>query len=386
MTDVCLCASRATLCALCSAQRAADLSAWRLARAAEERLAPLIADHAERRWGPRLLAHAVRDFRIGEHSRESLERTLTAFAPWFGFTWLPNWTDDLEDIETDIPADWPTTSLGVTWLASAQSSASPWEQVFTVTAAESPYSFWVVEAVRPGWLLVVRDLLTGRRVGVVDPEISARARPADTLLSAVVTVDQVSTFLGPVSHTLPSAWRGDTKEFRHCYSEEGWLTRAELVGMDWELLGEYRSAYDEWPSYGLDPAEETLDPLTLRWELVARFDDVLEALRPLSVWDDDEAVEAEYCPDGTPQVLLTWSEAGAVDDDPYDRRMIGYLYLDPQTLVADVPCRSLADRLVTEVTARVGDGARLIESRPSMPIRVHSRGPRLPSADALLLS
>lgn len=385
MNDLCACASRGSLCASCIAQQTTDISAWRSARGAEDRLAPQIVEYADRTWGQKLLGHAVRDFRIGEHSTESLERTLTAFAPWLAFTWVPNWADELEDVDTGIPADWPTTSLGINWLSSARHSASRWEEAFTVTAAESPYSFLAVEALRPGWLLHVRDLLTGRCLRVVDPEISARAGPGDTLLSAVVTLDGVSTFMGPVSHSLPSAWRGEANEFRRCYTGAAWLTRAELVGMDWELFGEYRSGYDEWPSYGLDPAGDPLDPLEVCWELLRPLDGVLEALRPLSLWADEEAIEAEYRPDGTPQVLLTWSEACSADD-PDDRRAIGYLHLDHQTVVADVPCRSLAERLVAEITTRVGDGMRLVEIRPSALIRVHDRERRLPSADSLFAS
>lgn len=372
MHDRCLCEAGSTLCNRCSSRRSTEIATWGRAREAEERLAPQIVAFAERAWGARLTEEAARLFRVEGDSQESLERTLTAFATWFAFMWVPNWLEDDEDCAIDIPADWPTTSLGITWLTSMPHAASAFEHRFIVTAAESPYSFWAVEALRRGWCLDVRDLLTGHRLRVVDPEIADRIQLADIVLSAVVTLDGVSTFLGCVSHTLPPACRGDVRDTRKCYAEQIWMTREELIGADWERFSEYRSEYDDWPSFGLDPGNQSYEPLVLSWELRQPFAVVFEALRPLSLWDDEEAIEAEYRPDGTPQVLMTWSEACS-SDDPDDRRMIAYLHLDEQCLVADVPCRLLAERLAAEVATRVGGGAGPVTIRPSSMIRVHDR-------------
>jgi hypothetical protein len=84
--------------------------------------------------------------------------------------------DELEDEDFRIPESWPTASLGVSWLASASSSVSDFEQTFIVTAARSPHSLLLIESVVPGWSLAVRDLLTGRRFHIVEPEISRDVR------------------------------------------------------------------------------------------------------------------------------------------------------------------------------------------------------------------
>jgi hypothetical protein len=92
---------------------------------------------------------------------------------------------------------WPTGPLGVTWLESGLATVSEFDESFIVKAAESPYSAFLVEAVRPGWSLTMRDLMSGRRLLVVDPEVSTSVRPDDILFSAVLTLDGVSTLLGP---------------------------------------------------------------------------------------------------------------------------------------------------------------------------------------------
>lgn len=58
--------------------------------------------------------------------------------------------------------------------------------------------------------------------------------------------------------------------------------------------------------------------------------------------------------------------------------MVGFLYLDEGRLAADVPTRKLANDLIDEVAARLGTAATLVNTRPSLPVRVHRRGCWIP--------
>jgi hypothetical protein len=48
------------------------------------------------------------------------------------------------------------------------------------------------------------------------------------------------------------------------------------------------------------------------------------------------------------------------------------LYLDDGRLAADVATRAIAERLMGEINARLGSAATLVETRPSVPVRIDS--------------
>lgn len=303
---------------------------------------------------------------------------LTVFDRWFAFTWVPNSKDDDdEEMEIDVPEDWPTAPLSVTWLASGRTPASAFDRAFIVTAAASPYSVFLVEGVRSGWFLEVRDLLSGHRFRVVDPEISQHARCEDILLSALITLDGVSTFLGPAGYTLPSDWRTEALDIRRAYSEGEWMSRAELMDMDWDLFEGYREAYDGGLLPYIDSDQDERDPMVLRWRLSGPLVIVLEGLRPLSACRNQDAIDVEYWPDGAPHLLVSWFEHNPAGQKDWPL-MRGFLHVDEGFMVGDVPTQTLANRLIAEVAARLGPAATLVETRSAISTRVHARECVLP--------
>jgi hypothetical protein len=249
-------------------------------------------------------------------------------------------------------------------------------------ALEGFYSALLVEAIVPGWTLTVRDMLTGRRVRIVDPEISRRAQPDDLLLSAFLTIEQRSFLLGTATHALPGDWRFELRGQRLGERDEQWLTRRVLEGHEWEVFNGYREAYDERPTTRLHAEGAVSDPVHLRWDVTAPFAGALERLRPLTACFGDEwALDEEHGSDGDPHLLLTWYEpVRSAERDDWEG--IGYLYLDEGRLAADVPTPALADRLIAEVAARAGDVTTLIDTRACAPRRVHDRHSALLSPKA----
>ena len=213
------------------------------------------------------------------------------------------------------------------------------------------------------------------------PQISQCARLDDILFSAVLTLNGVSTFLGPAAHSIPLDHRAELREFRRVYcdarrvhSDDPWLTRVELMDMMAELCHQYREAFDGERVFELDfdTGGDTLEPIQLRWTVEAPFGVAFEGLRQLSVHaGDKEAMELENGPDGEPHASITWyHHSPSANED--DWRMIGFLDLAEGCLSASVPTRALANRLVGEITARLGERATLIETRPSVPVRIRS--------------
>jgi len=128
----------------------------------------------------------------------------------------------------------------------------------------------------------------------------------------------------------------------------------------------------------LDTLGDLREPLLLRWTVASSFDYMFERLRPLSVWcRDEESVDIENGPDDAPRILMTWYEP-APSVDPDDWKMIAFLYLEEGRLAAHVATRAIAERLMGEVSARLGSAATHVETRSSMPVRVHARASLLP--------
>lgn len=180
----CLCGSDRTFSVCCASRFATDIAVWQRAREAECRLVTQIAAYGLRTWGPALFKDALHFFCIGPRSSASLQSLLPVFDAWYAFTWTPRFD------ECDLtPESWPTVPLGVAWLTTGPAAVGDFDHQFILTAAVSPYSLFLVEAVRPGWSLTILDLLTGRRFVAIDPEVSAHVRRDDILMSAVLTVD-----------------------------------------------------------------------------------------------------------------------------------------------------------------------------------------------------
>jgi hypothetical protein len=129
-----------------------------------------------------------------------------------------------------------------------------------------------------------------------------------------------------------------------------------------------------------DSAGENSAPelLLLRWNVSAPFGEMFERLRSLSVWyGEEEAIDDETGPDGVPRLLMSWYEPPP-PPQPEDRRGLGFLYLDDGRLAADVATRAIAECLMGEINARLGSAATLVETRSSLPVRIHSRSDSLP--------
>jgi hypothetical protein len=367
--DSCLCGSGRLFSACCASASLADIAAWQRARETERRLVRRISEFAISAWGLDMLRAAVHEFSIGRHSADSLQSTLPMFDPWFTFTWIPNHQDDY----MPVPENWPTVPLALAWLASGSAAVSDFDRAFIMMAADSPYTCLLVETVRPGWSLTARDLMTGRRFRLVDPEISGRARPEDIVFSAVLTLGSASTLVGAAADAIPSDCRFELRETRLAVTGAPWLMRAELMGMEWEVRDVYREALDRRPASELYRGGDASEPLHLSWTVAAPYVEMIDRLRPLTVcFGDEEAIDDEDGPEGDPHMLMTWYERGP-SADPDDWQMIGYLYLEEGHLAADVPTPALAARLVAEVTARVGAAATLVDTRPCLPTRVHAR-------------
>jgi SEC-C motif len=365
--DPCLCGSGRLFASCCADRHASDLSAWRRIRRIDEDVVPRIIEYLREIGGPPVWQHALHSFFVGCTSPESVRCAMPSFIRWCPLTWVPDGRDEVEDAGPTIPEGWPSAPLGVTWLASTSQGVASDEQTFILKAARSPFSFLLVESIVPGWSLAVRDLLTGRKFRVIEPQISARVLCEDILFSAVLTLDGVSTLLGCGSLCIPSDWRVQIGQTREVHANGAWLTQTDLFELAPNLCLEYREACDDDRVVELDANGHPRDLLLLRWTVTLSVAEMFERLRSLSVWrDEDEAISDETGPDGVPRLCLSWYEQPPAPDAD-DRHALGYLYLDEGRLAAHVASRPLSERLMQEIGMRLGSAVTHLETRPTMP-------------------
>jgi hypothetical protein len=138
--EPCPCGSEQPFDSCCIDRYGSEFFAWLRVRQAEYHLVPRIIEYERRTWGLHLRDEAIRLFYASRTSSESEYSGAPAFKRWFPFTWVPDLRHELKYEDRRISKSWPTASLGVTWLASASSTVSGFEQTFILTAAGSPHS------------------------------------------------------------------------------------------------------------------------------------------------------------------------------------------------------------------------------------------------------
>lgn len=369
--DPCPCASGRAFGSCCGELCACELAAWRQVLHTEARLMRRIKQFARQTWGLDLLREAIRLFFLAETSDDSKRSVVPAFHCWHAFTWVPDFTD-LDGERYPVPDGWPSASLGVTWLVSGAPQVSHVDQTFILTAARSPHSLLLVESVVPGWSLVVRDLLTGRQFHVVEPEISRDVEPDQILFSAVLTLDGISTLMGCASSAVDAVARETAWATRQDHAHGAWLTATQVMDITTSICAAYREACDEQTALDMETYNETPEPHLLRWRVSASFGESFDRLRSLSPWcGTEEAFHDDTGPDDRPRLSLSWYEPPPPPEPAY-RRALGYLYLDEGRLAAYVATRTLADRVIHEVQARLGSAATLVESRLCRPTHLPS--------------
>lgn len=216
----------------------------------------------------------------------------------------------------------------------------------------------------------MRDLLTGRQFHVVEPEISRDVEPDHILFSAVLTLDGVSTLMGCASYAVTSLAREMAWVAREYHTDGAWLTTPQVLNLATEVCIAYREACDEQPDLDMETYNETREPHLLRWRVSASFDESFDRLRSLSQrYDAEEAIHDETGPDGVPRLSLTWYEP---PPKPEYRRALGHLYLDNGRLAAYVAAPTLADRVIGEVSVRLGSAVTLVETRVCRPTHIPS--------------
>jgi hypothetical protein len=228
---------------------------------------------------------------------------------------------------------------------------------------------FVVEDTDPGRSLDLRDVLTGRRFHVLEQAASQTLKRADLHFTSVVTVGGDSIMIGGAPVIVPPDWHVSVIGWRDRVLRRKAITRSDLAKAQVEIRDLYFQVAASLSSAALPTLRNTdgddIELTTLVFDVAVPVAEAFERLRPLAVVDDDAFID-DVVTDGAGAVTaatINWSKAGNRKQKSWTNTTLGTLRLEPGRLTADVNSARRADRLIREVTRRLGKAGVTLASR-----------------------
>lgn len=327
-------------------------------------------------WGPALVVHAWDDFWNYNDVPEDMVETPEfepMFIPWLVLGFVPD--PHAEDGEPD----WPSTPIGLHWLATEGAEASEEDRAYIETVCRTPTSVFAVAQLAPGRSMDLKDVLTGRRFHVLEQTASRSLRQADLIFARVVTLDGISVTLGMAPYIAPPSWHVHVIEWREQQVRRRLMTTDDLLTRDIEIRELYFEITDALLNPQLPQINNTDgDPIaltTLTYQLSTSVADACEKLAPLAAASGD-ADDHDVVRDDSGAVVsatVSWTKTGNRQHTHWDNTILGTLRLEDGRLVCDVNSTRRANRLKREITKRLGDAAVLIDTSVTDPFEAAAR-------------
>lgn len=331
----------------------ADLT-WRRMREAEGRLIPRMWHLAVEAWGQDGVDEAysvffagtpVPDDPLAHPEHESL------FLTWFALRFAP------------AAGKTRDRRPGALRLLEAADDLSELDRRVVEAASRRAPSFHVVAAVVPGRSIDLEDILTGAPCTVVERAASATVRRGGVIYARVVTIDGVSIMIGCGAAQLPPIRRSDVADLRdRLAGRDRRLTDQDVFAFDDVLRRWYLVAADQ-ERHPLPPKLTNTDgdpiaPTMLHFAIRCPPDEAFEALRSLSVTEDDEEAllgDGERDEQGRLRGFsLDWTKAGNRLHRSWDNTILGHLEVHGDVLTASVNSNRRATRLRRQIDKRLG--------------------------------
>ncbi len=342
---------------------------WRQLRATDDQLTHKLLQYAQRLHGYEGLESAWADFvddDLEPFAPDSPHNQ--AFFPWYLFNWRP---------EVESPAgefsDGPT--IAESYLDRYPKRVSDQERQLAQSIAHQPFSFYEVVTCDPGQGYRLRDILLEQEIDVIEHAGSQVCQPSDIIYGRVIQVEHVGLLMGCGGTLVPPASKPSILQFRRWLREqEGHLSVAVLH--EWEMeIREFYFQVDEQLHAPPELRNTEGDPLSLH-ELYFEIDstgDTFDRLKGLAAQVDDEDLlaEAEWDSDGRVHAVeFPLLQSGKASGPVPEHTVLGHLRIEGQRLIASVNSKNRAERIRTEIEARLGQQVRYqatdIQSIPSL--------------------
>jgi hypothetical protein len=277
------------------------------------------------------------------------------FVPYFLFDWDP---------EPRSRRGPPVAGLIARSYLSKKGSRLPeLERLILEQALTQPLSFYEVVRCRPGEGMVVRDVLLGEEVEVVERAASRMLRPGDLGYGQLCELPEVTTFsrLAPlcISPSYKASIVGLRRKLQKKVAKQNReLTVADLIRCREDIRSVYLNIRDARRTpprlTNTDGDPFVLHTLTFRTgSALAAF----EALAPLArgIPKTELLKGAKFDAVGTLlTVELPWQKKGNRIHKDWDNTLLGHLTISGRSLVVDVNSEKRAAKIRQEIERRLG--------------------------------
>ncbi len=363
---------------------------WLKMRRTEGELIPRLLKQAADRYGPDSVYEAWDEFSLWQDipiEPESEPELETAFLPWFVFNWEP------DNAEKEKAEHYPEIQVARHYLAENDAEVEPFTRRFIEEACATQYSFFMVMGRESGKTLTLRDLLFKQETTVIERRASTSLRQGDILFSRIVTLDDTSIMLGAAPLTIPVSYADVLIDFR-----ENIVNNFPQMGDDilYEYDLELRELYFDIKEQLYNPSPprinntdgEEMQPTTLYYSLACTPREAFDALKSLSLAEDDDDLLAEAGFDEQGQlqtVELSWDKKRSKPRQEPDYILMANLVIDRAKLTIEVNSQERAEAIRRKISRRLGKQAifknAMIESMEKMLEDTAGRPPVGPPAD-----
>ncbi|MHB1325844.1 MAG: IS1096 element passenger TnpR family protein [Thermoleophilia bacterium] len=363
---------------------------WLKMRRTEGELIPRLLKHAADRYGPDSVYEAWDEFSLWQDipiEPESEPELETAFLPWFVFNWQP------DNAEKEKAEHYPEIQVARHYLVENEEEVEPFTRRFIEGACATQYSFFMVMDRESGKTLTLRDLLLKQETTVIERRASTSLRQGDILFSRIVTLDDTSIMLGCAPLTIPVSYADVFIDFR-----ENIVNNFPQMGDDipYQYDLELRKFYFDIKEQLYNPSPprinntdgEEMQPTTLYYSLACTPREAFDALKTLSLAEDDDELLAEAGFDERGQlqsIELPWLKERNKLHGEQDYTLMANLVIDGESLTVEVNSRERVEAIRRKISRRLGKRAifknALIQSMEKILEDAAGRPPVGPPAD-----
>jgi hypothetical protein len=335
-------------------------SEWQRLGEAYGRLDERLRDFAERALGRAGMAASYDEFLLWPEEALDpafLERQGQLFCSWSIF----NWRYEPEDVDGPLRLP-PGVTPAEFYLERQKGRLSETEKALITAISHAPFSFHEVIRCEPGRGFLLKDVLTGEELDVLERSASEVAREGDILFGRVATLGEVSMLYGCGAYAFPPEYKPSIIDLRK------WLRRGRRK-ITREMLGEceadIRKAYlDLSQSLFRLPTlcntdGEPFDMQTLHYKIDSA-ERAFAGLAGLCVTESEAELRALAERDAqgaVTRVEIPWTRKGR-DKSGLDTTVLGILNIEGKTLKVSVNSAARAERIRKEIESRLGAGAR----------------------------
>jgi hypothetical protein len=355
---------------------------WRRLGKAFDRLDARLRSFAERTLGRAGMKASYDEFLLWPEKALDvafLERQGQLFCSWSIF----NWYYDSEgcDVQLRLP---PGRTPAELFLEKEKGRLSETEKELIEAISRKPFSFYEVIRCEPGRGFLLKDVLTGEEIDVLERSASKDAREGDILFGRIATIGEISMLFGCSSYAFPPEYKPSIIGLRK-WMRQGRrkITEEMLNEFDYEI----REAYLEL-SQSLfrlptlcNTDGEPLNMQTLHYEIDSA-ERAFAGLAGLCATESEAELRALAKRDndgGISRVEIPWTRKGR-QKSGLDTTVLGILVIEGKTLQVTVNSAGRAERIRKEIETRLGAGARfktaVIQSGEAMMKEVRKRASR----------